>query len=109
MDRLRSGLPGSAHHGLHIQVRFGCRRRPDPDRDVGLAGMRSIGIGIAVDRDAAQTLRFQGSDDAPGDFATIGDEDTVEAHGHILKTPKRGSGSGLRTMTSRASPSRSRV
>ena len=115
----RAGLAGGGDHRVDVEIRRGCRGRPDPHRDVGLAHVRRVGVGVAVDGDRADAEPPQRADHAACDLAAVGDEHGVEdgvggliedrSRDHIRKTPKRGSGSGVRETTSSASPSRSRV
>ncbi len=121
VDGLRTGAAGSGDHGIDVEIRLGRGRGADPHGLVRFTHVGGRGVGVAVDGDAADAERPEGADHAAGDLPAIGDENRVEGAGvrrrrcrqghstHIRKTPKRGSGSGLRETTSRARPRRSRV
>jgi hypothetical protein len=48
-------------------------------RLVGHLDMQRLGIGIGIDRDGATPRRARGADDAAGDLAAIGDQETRAA------------------------------
>ena len=83
-SRSRGGSPrapvrgGRLEHALDRQVGLGRRGRPDPDRLVGEAHVRRVGVGVGVDRDRADVELLERADDADRDLAAVGDQDGVE-------------------------------
>ena len=95
VDRLRAGLASGGEDRRRCRGRTARRGgRPDPDGGVGLAHVRRLGVGVAVDGDRADAEAPQGADDAAGDLAAVGDEDGVE----------HSTGSGLRDVACGSHP-----
>ena len=60
-----------------VGIQVGARQ---PHRDVGLVHMEGIGIGVGIDRHAADAHIARAPHDAASDFAAIRDEESREAH-----------------------------
>ena len=58
----------------------------DAHRLIGQAHMRRVGIGIAEDRHRGVAQVLGAADDAAGNFAAVGDQDSRKAHSRA--TPK---------------------
>lgn len=112
MHGTRTGRGGGRDDRIDVEIALAGGRRAQPHGDVGERDMRGVPVGIAVDRDGADAEAAQGADDAAGDLAAVGDEHGGERDGHgghIRKSPKAVSGSGLREQTSSARPRTVRV
>ena len=82
MHRLGPGRLGRIDQRADRKVGEGRRRGAETDGDIGEADMRRVGVGVAEDRNRAQSLGPGGADDTAGDLAAIGDEDGGEARAH---------------------------
>ncbi len=85
VDGLGAGAAGGGEDLVGPQVGLGRRAvtavgRAEPDRDVGLADVRSIGVRVAEHGDRADAEAPQGADHPEGDLAAVGDQNCVE-HG----------------------------
>ena len=66
--------------------------RPAPPRvivgpiDVGLGDERQAGVGVGVDGHRLDAEAAAGGEDAPGDLAAVGDQDSLD---HVRNTPNR--------------------
>ncbi len=87
MHRLRAGTDRCTDHGGDVQVALAGGRWADPHGDVGLGDVPGAGVGVAENRDGTDAQRAQRADDPHRDLATVGNQDSVEAHHHILNTP----------------------
>jgi hypothetical protein len=59
----------------------------DPDRGVGLAGVRCGRVDVGVDRDRVDAEVAGGADHPQGDLAAVGDEQRLHHGPHIRKMP----------------------
>ena len=84
VDRLRAGGQGGGDDPVTAQIGFAHRAGTDRDSGIGHADMQRIGIGIRMDGDGADAHRARGADDAAGDLAAIGDQETRH---HRIRTP----------------------
>ena len=84
MHRARTGRTGCLDDLRAVGITV------DADAGVGFGHMRTLGVGVGVDRDGADTKASTGGKDAPGDLATVGDQNTGDHRRlrYILKTPK---------------------
>ena len=78
MNRLGAARAAGFDDPVDPQIAFGRRRRSDPDRFVGHAHVKRLGVGIRIDRDRGDPHPPRGADDAAGDLAAIGDQDFAE-------------------------------
>ena len=86
VHRVGTGLARGGQQGLNAQVRLGGRRRADAHCLVGQLHMGRIGIGIAEHRHSFIAQVLGAADDAAGNFAAVGDQDSRKAHSRA--TPK---------------------
>jgi hypothetical protein len=68
---LRAGLACRLQDAPDVKVALAGRSRADPDGDVGLAYVPGAGVGVTVDRDAANAVGPQRGDDADRDLAPV--------------------------------------
>ncbi len=80
MHRLRPARPARLNDPVDPQIAFGRRRRPDPDRFVGHAHVKRLGVGIRIDRDRGDPDPLRRADHPAGDLTAIGDQDLAK-HG----------------------------
>ncbi len=87
MHRLGAGPAAGVDDLVDDQIAFGRRRRPDRHRLVGHLDMQRVAVGLGIDRDRLDAHPARGLDDPAGDFAAIGDQDTLEhaAHSSLLR------------------------
>ena len=109
MDRRSAALARGVEDPGGNEVAFRGGGGADGDRDVGLAHVRRAGVGFGIDRDGAHAHAAGGADDAAGDLAPVGDEDTFDHRHHIRNMPKRASGIGALSEAEMARPRTSRV
>ena len=83
MHRLRAGLLARRNHRLNVEIALRRRRRPEPHALVGGEHRRREAVRVGTDSDRSDAHLAQGADDAPGDFAAIGDENFAE-HRRLL-------------------------
>ncbi|MNR04537.1 hypothetical protein D3C85_1205070 [compost metagenome] len=76
-----AGSASGVDDGIDRQVRLGDGSRADADRLVRQLYVARVSVGLAVDRDRAVAEGLGGAHHPAGDFATVGDQDLVEA-GH---------------------------
>ena len=91
VDRAGAGVARRLQDALRVEVALRGRRRADAHRGIGHRHMRRIGIRLGVDGHRAQLERLQRADDAAGDGAAVGDQDSVE---HEASPRGRSSGRG---------------
>ncbi len=89
MDRLRAGAAGGGQDGVATQVALTRRRRADRNGLVGQAHVARVAVGVGVHRHGGDAQALAGSDDAAGDFATVGDQDLGE-HGGLVARARGG-------------------
>ena len=78
MDGLGAVLLRRFENPIHAQIALGRRRGPDVLGFVRQANVQRAAIGIREDRDAANLHLAQRANDAHGDLATIGDQDSTK-------------------------------
>ena len=94
MDRVDAMCDGGRDDGFGIEIGRACRCGSDADRDVGLADVTRVGVGIGVHGDRADAEPPAGADDTARDLAAVGDEKGVK-HREAHRAPSRcGEGSG---------------
>src|SRR5580698_3970163 len=76
MDRVRSMLLRGFEDAILTQVAFGGSGGPNMLRFIGHADMQRAPVGIRKHRDTAYVHLAQGANNAHGDLATIGDQDS---------------------------------
>ena len=84
VDGLRAGAARRVDDRVDAQVALPCRRGPDADRGVGLGDVPGVGVGVAEDRDRADSHGPQGADDPHGDLAAVGDQDGVDTESYVM-------------------------
>ena len=77
MDGVGAARARGVEQRLDVQIALARRRRADRDRLVGEPHVRRVGVGLGVDRDGRDAHRAAGADDAHGDLAAVGDQDTA--------------------------------
>ena len=95
MDRVRARAPGGGEEQVDAQVRVGRGVPRQPHREVGLADVRRVGVGVAVHRDRLDPERPARADDPAGDLAAVGDQHALDRsvscggghRAHIRNTP----------------------
>jgi hypothetical protein len=80
VDGLGAGAASSLQNALDVQVALGCGGAADGDGLVGGRGVQRAGVGVGVDRHAADAQAPQRPEDAARDGAAIRDQDLAE-HG----------------------------
>ncbi len=75
---LRAALLAGGDDLFDHQVAFGGRRRADRDRAIRHSDVERVAVGLRVDGDRFDAQLARGLDDPAGDFAAIGDQDTLE-------------------------------
>src|SRR5581483_6354754 len=78
MDRLGAAVPAGGDDFLDHQIAFGGGRRPDRDGTVRHLHVQGILVGLRIDGDRPNSHLSRGLYDPAGDFAAIGDQDTLE-------------------------------
>ena len=79
-----AGPPGRVDEQVGAQVGVGGRVAGQPDGRVGLADVRGVGVRIGVDRDRPDPEVAAGPEDAAGDLAAVGHQDSGD---HSRNTP----------------------
>src|SRR5207249_1210842 len=77
MDPVRAGTFGQFHDGLHVEKALH-GVGADAMRLVGLLHVDGSGVALRVDRDGPDSELPAGADDAHGDLAAVGDEDSLK-------------------------------
>jgi hypothetical protein len=78
MHRLGARPLAGGEDVLDHEIALGGRRRSDWHRLVGHFDMQRVPVGLGINRDGGDTQAARGLDDPAGDFAAVGDEDTLE-------------------------------
>ena len=78
MHRFRAALLAGGDDLLDHQIALGGFRRADVNGGVGHCHMQRVAVGIGIDGDRLDAHLARGLDDPAGDFAAIGDQDTLE-------------------------------
>ena len=65
-------------HGLLVEIAFRRIGGTDAIGEVGELDVQGVLVGIGIDGDRLDAKLLAGADDADGDFAAIGDEDSPE-------------------------------
>ncbi len=81
MHGLGAGLAAGLDDLVDHQVAFGGRRRADLDGLVGHFDVQRVAVGLGIDGDRLDAHPAGGLDDAAGDLAAIGDQNSLE---HVL-------------------------
>ena len=108
MNCIRTAAPRGFDDAMDVEIAVARSRRSDLDGTIGGFHMQRIGVRRRIDRDSRDAHAPRGADDAAGDLAAIGDQQSVE-HRHILNTPKRVGGMGAFNAADSARPSTRRV
>src|SRR6202023_578340 len=82
MDGLRPARAGGFDEALDAEVAVARRGGPDVQRLIRFTHMARAGVGVREHRDGAQPQPACGAEDAAGDFAAIGDQETLD-HGAL--------------------------
>src|SRR5207237_1772096 len=77
MDPVHAGAFGQVHDGLHVEKTLH-RVGADEVRLVGLLDVDGGGVALRVDYDGPDPELPAGADDAHGDLAAVGDEDSLK-------------------------------
>ena len=88
MHRVGPARSKRAEERLHLEIRLARGRRSDGERDVGLAYVRGLGIGLRVHRHSLNPKRPARANHAPRDLPPVGDQHPTE-HGSRFSTPRR--------------------
>jgi hypothetical protein len=78
MHGLGAGLLAGLDDLLDDEIALGCRRRADRNRLVRHRDVQRVLVGVGIDRDGRDPHAAGGFDDPAGDFAAIGDQNTLE-------------------------------
>ena len=113
-DRRFTGSVAALYESLLVPMIFAPYAQDLATRAAALRPRRVRGrVVLGANRDRADPQLAERAGDADRDLASVGDEHGLEhlhvGHAHILKTPKRGSGSGTAVTTSSAMPRTRRV
>ncbi len=81
MDGVGAGVNGGADDVGDVQVAVRGGAGTDADRVVGQADVQGVAVGGGVDGHRLDTQFLAGADDADGDFAAIGYENSLK-HDH---------------------------
>ena len=87
MDGVGAQRPGGLDQPLHDQIAVARRGRADPHRRVGAADMQGARIRIGKHRHRPDAHLAAGADDAAGDLAAVGDEQSAD---HRVTSGRRG-------------------
>ena len=88
MDRVRAALARRVQNILDVEVGLADRGGADADRDIRQVDMGGIGVRFGEDGDGAKARVLDAADHPDGDFATVGDEYSIE---HTLTQSHSGS------------------
>jgi len=80
MHRAGAGRAGSVQNGVDVEIAFRGRGTADADGVIGLGHKGRVAVGLGKDRHTFQPQLAATALDTPGDFATVGDQDTGKAH-----------------------------
>ena len=80
MDRVGARPVRGLEDAVDAEIALADRRRADAHGFVGEGDVRSVLVGVGIDRDGAIAHRLGRAHDAPGDLAAIGDQDLAEGH-----------------------------
>ena len=95
VDGFRAGLFGDSEDLLDHQIGAGGRAFAEAKGFIGLLDMQAGGVGLGVHGHAFDVERAQGTQDAAGDGAAVGDQEFVE---HVLALERVGGPSrGIRS------------
>jgi len=78
MDRVNVSDFRRTDQSVDAQIAFATGGRSDADRLVGHLDMHRVGVHLGIDGHGPDAEFAAGSDDADGDFATVGDEDFLK-------------------------------
>ncbi len=78
MHRLGAGCLAGGDNLVDHQIALRGRRRTDQDGLVSHLDMQRIAVGFGIDRDGFNAHPAGGLDDPAGDFAAIGNQDSLE-------------------------------
>ena len=81
------------------QIALRRRRRADQNRVVGHLDMERVAVGLGIDRDGRDPHAPGGLDDAAGDLAAIGNQDSLEHCATRSRGPARSLCGGIRKMS----------
>ena len=85
MDGVGAGCPRGRDQLLRVQVPVAALQAYPR---IGLGDVRRAGVGVGVDGDGADAETAAGGEDAAGDLAAVGDQNSCRHAAHIRKTPK---------------------
>src|SRR6478752_305363 len=78
MHRLRAAFLAGSHDLVDDQIAFHCRGRPDRDSGIRHLDVQGIFIGLRINGDRFNSQSTRGLDNPAGDFAPIGNQNTLE-------------------------------
>ena len=78
MDGFGLRLNGCLKDGFLVEIAFRRIGGADAVGEVGELDVQGVLVGVRVDGDRLDTELLTGTDDANGDFAAIGDEDSLK-------------------------------
>ena len=78
MDGLSTALLAGVDDLLDDEIAFSCGRRPYGNRCIRHLDVQGILVGVRIDGDRFDPHLARGFDDPAGNFAAIGNEDTLE-------------------------------
>ena len=78
MHGLRAARLAGGHDLVDQQIAFGGLRRADGDGGIGHLHVQGVLVGLRIDGDRLDAHFARGLDDPAGDFAAIGNQDTLE-------------------------------
>ena len=78
MDGVGLRLNGCLKDGFLVEVAFRRIGGADAIGEVGELDVQGVLVGVGVDGDRLDAELLTGADDSDGDFAAIGDEDSLE-------------------------------
>ena len=78
MDGVSAGSLRRGDNRRDVEVALAGGRRPDAVRFVGIAHVERRPVGIGIDGRCAQAAFAARPQDADGDFASVGDQDSTE-------------------------------
>jgi hypothetical protein len=81
VDRIGAGDFGGGNDALDPQVAVGARRWTDAHRAIGVLEPRAVLVGDGVDAHGLDAETLRGADDAKGNLAAVGDQDSIEHEG----------------------------
>jgi hypothetical protein len=87
MDGFCAGRAASLDDLVDHQIALGRGWRPDEDRVVGHFDVKSVAVGFRIDGDRLDSHSTGGLDDAAGDLAAVGDQNSFEHVKDCLRSP----------------------